>query len=250
MPDATDVDRLSIRNRPRGIALMHQTWEELLFLHWRIPESVLRPLIPNELVLDTFGGSAWIGVTPFTMRGVRPVLIPAIPSVSSAHELNVRTYVVHDDVPGVWFFSLDASNALAVLLARLGFSLPYYRASMSLIKEEDATIRFSSRRDHEGAPTAHFNAAWRRRGDERQAEPGTLEFFLIERYCLYALRGDAIKRARIHHEPWRFTDAELLTLESTMVESHGLPKPEEEPLIHAQTNPLHVEVWPLEKVSE
>lgn len=224
---------------------MHQTWEELLFLHWRTPKDLLRPLIPSELEIDTFEGSAWIGVTPFTMHGVRPVLAPALPGVSAAHELNVRTYVVHEGVPGVWFFSLDASNSLAVLFARLGFSLPYFRASMSLFRDADGTVRFSSEREHRDAPSAHFEAAWRRQGETHEAAPDTLEFFLVERYCLYTDRGDTLKRARIHHEPWTLQDAHLLSLESSMIASHGLPEPDDEPLLHAQAAALEVEVWPL-----
>lgn len=245
MAGVSDIDRLGVRRRPRGLPIMHQTWEELLFLHWRTPEDLLRPLIPSELEIDTFEGSAWIGVTPFTMHGVRPILVPALPGVSAAHELNVRTYVVHEGVPGVWFFSLDASNSLAVLFARLGFSLPYFRASMSLIRDADGTVRFSSEREHRDAPSAHFEAAWRRHGETHEAAPDTLEFFLVERYCLYTVRGDTLKQARIHHEPWTLQDAHLLSLESSMIASHGLPEPDDEPLLHAQAAALEVEVWPL-----
>lgn len=265
MPHTSNIDRLSVRERPAGPPIMHQIWDELLFLHWRMPPVLLEPLIPSGLELDTIDGSAWISVTPFTMRGVRPSFAPALPMVSSFHELNVRTYVVGDGVPGVWFFSLDASNSVAVLFARLGFSLPYYRASMSLLRDEDGTVRFSSHRNHRDAPEAGLDAKWRRLplhhpegtyagaghegtvgdGIGRVAEPGTLEFFLIERYCLYSLRGDQGRRARIFHKPWRVTDAEVLSLHSTMIESHGLTTPDTEPLVQAQTDALEVEVWPL-----
>ena len=103
-----------------GTPIMHQTWDKLLFLHWAFPESVLRPHVPAPLQIDTFEGRAWVGVTPFTMRNVRPEGLPAVPFLSDAHELNVRTYVHYDGVPGVWFFSLDASNPLAVLGATGG----------------------------------------------------------------------------------------------------------------------------------
>jgi len=110
---------LSIRTRPSGWPVMYQTWDKLLFLHWPIAAELLRPLIAPRLCLDTFEGRAWVGVTPFTMWGIRPTLLPSLPVLSQSHELNVRTYVHMEDVPGVWFFSLDASNALAVLGARL-----------------------------------------------------------------------------------------------------------------------------------
>src|SRR5262245_36899528 len=104
------LDRFSIRSRPTGWPLMRQTWAKLLFLHWPISPDQLRPLIPARLLIDTFEGTAWIGLIPFTMWGIRPPFLPAIPWLSSSHELNLRTYVHVNGVPGVWFFSLDASN--------------------------------------------------------------------------------------------------------------------------------------------
>lgn len=220
---------------------MHQTWEKLLFLHWRYPPDLLRKHIPDGLELDVYDGSAWLGITPFTMRNVRPVFIPAIPGTSSTHELNVRSYVLRDGVPGVWFFSLDAANSIAVAFARLGFSLPYFRASMSLTVDPDGAVQFSSDRlSGEG----RFEATWRPKGNRRQAEPGTLEFFLIERYWLYAVRRTSIARTRIFHDPWTFEDAELSSMQSNLASADGLPEPHGEPILHAQAATLDVEVWP------
>lgn len=241
------VDRRSIRKRPSGWPIMYQTWGKLLFLHWPIPVEHIRPLIPSGLTVDTFDDMAWVGVTPFTMWHLRPVFVPAVPWLSSSHELNVRTYVHHDGVPGVWFFSLDASNPLAVLGARVGFSLPYYPARMSL-HEEGSQIHFRSERRPTASAEAYFEAQWTRGATLPTLEPGTRDFFLIERYCLYTTRGDDLYRARIHHRPWPLRRASLSTLSSSMLEAHGLPSPQQEPLLHAQADPLRVEVWPLEKV--
>lgn len=114
------IDRLSIRQPPSRPSVMRQTWKKLLFLHWPIDAEALRPLIPSRLEIDTFEGRAWIGVTPFLLRGLRPPYLPPFPFLSSAHEINVRTYVHLDGVPGIWFFSLDADNGLAVATARVG----------------------------------------------------------------------------------------------------------------------------------
>jgi uncharacterized protein len=235
------IDRLSIREKPAGLPIMHQVWDKLLFLHWPIPAAVLRPLIPEPLVIDTFDGTAWVGLTPFTIRGLRPVFLPPLPLVSSSHELNVRTYVHLDGVPGVWFFSLDASNPLAVLGARAGFALPYYQARMEL-REKAGVIRFASSRIG-ASPPADFIAEWQPGEPLPEAQPETREFFLIERYCLYALRGCTLYRARIFHRPWPLRDATLLRLSSSMFESHDLPVPEQEPLLHALAAPLRVRVW-------
>jgi uncharacterized protein YqjF (DUF2071 family) len=153
------VDRLSIRERPPGLPIMHQHWGSLLFTHWPVPADLLRPLIPEPLVVDTHDGLAWAGITPFTMWGVRAALAPPLPYLSESHELNVRTYVHLDGVPGVWFLSLDAGNAAAVLGARVAFHLPYFRARMSLGRR-GRTVYFSSRRVGRWAAPAEFEAVW------------------------------------------------------------------------------------------
>lgn len=226
---------------------MYQTWDKLLFMHWPFEESQLRRHIPRELQIDTFHGTAWVGVTPFTMPEIRPAGLPAFPIIGKSHEINVRTYVHHEGIPGVWFFSLDAANPAAVLGARVGFSLPYYVARMSL-EERDRTIRFASRRMHPGAPAASFEATWRRDDVLPQARPGSREFFLTERYCLYASRGDQLFRARIHHGPWPLCTVSLPSFSSTMIEAQGLPSPSTEPILHGQLAPLKVQIWKLEQV--
>jgi uncharacterized protein len=235
------------RPRPRGIPIMHQTWGKLLFLHWSVPPESLVSLLPEGLELDLWEGTAWVAVTPFTMWNVRPVFLPPIPCLSDTHELNVRTYVTASGVPGVWFFSLDASNPLAVTSARLGFRLPYYRAEMEL-HEEGPTIRYRSRRTHSGAPSAEFEAEWTRGEAIPDLEPGTRDFFLIERYCLYTRIKRQLYRAWIHHRPWPLAQASLTRLSSTMLEAQGIAPPDEPPLLHQQRDPIHVEVWPPEKV--
>jgi uncharacterized protein YqjF (DUF2071 family) len=236
------VDRLAIRARPPGRPLMHQHWDRLLFLHWPVPEALLRPLIPPRLAVDTFDGAAWVGVVPFTMWGIRPAALPALPGLSASHELNVRTYVHLDGVPGVWFFSLDASNPLLVWGARLAFHLPYFRARMGL-EAAGPSVRYHARRTHAGAPPAAFEATWSPGTSLPEAQPGTLGFFLTERYCLYAARGGRLLRTRVHHRPWPLCEGRLAHLASSMLEAQGLPAPGGPPLAHALAAPLPVEVW-------
>jgi uncharacterized protein YqjF (DUF2071 family) len=244
----TDLERLAIRERPEGQAIMHPDWGKLLFMHWRMDEKALRPLIPERLTIDTFDGSAWIGVTPFTMWDIRalPPLLPPVPGLSSMHELNVRTYVHLDKVPGVWFFSLDANSAVAVLTARTFFHLPYFNAEMSL-EEEGKTIIYSSTRTQRDAPEAELDATWKIGDTLPYSHPGSLEFFLTERYCLYSAHKEKLYRARIFHEPWPLQKASLSSLDSTMIESHGLPTPKGEPLLH-YSEEVNVDIWPLEEV--
>ena len=242
------IDRLSIRSRPAGRPLLHQTWDKLLFLHWPLPLERLRPLVPARVTIDTFAGSAWIGLTPFTMWGIRPTFLPSLPWLSKSHELNVRTYVHVDGVPGVWFLSLDASNPLAVLGARWRYYLPYFQARM-MLQEEGPLMHFTSHRTHWGARPADFEAVWSRGEPLPEAERETLAFFLLERYCLYTARGDHLYRVRIAHRPWPLCRATLAGFSSTMLASHGVSTPAGEPLLHSQTEALHVEIWPPHLVS-
>jgi uncharacterized protein YqjF (DUF2071 family) len=240
------IDRLNQRQRPGGLPLMRQNWGKLLFLHWAISAELLRPLIPPRLTIDTFEGRAWIGVVPFTMWDVRMYFAPAMPRVSAFHELNVRTYVHLDGVPGVWFMSLDANSALAVWGARRFYHLPYFNARMNLQKQNQ-TIIYDSHRTHVDAPSADFQATWTFDESLPVSESDSLTFFLTERYCLYAAHRDKMYRCRIYHQTWALRRAELSSYQSTMIESHGLPTPHGEPLLH-YADALKVDIYPLVRV--
>src|SRR5580765_3260743 len=155
----TELDRLTIRARPEGQPLMHQTWGKLLFMHWRTDARELRQITPEHLEIDTFDGTAWIGIVPFTMWDIRalPPYMPAVPGFSSAHELNVRTYVHYNGVPGVWFFSLDCNSPSAVIGARTFYHLPYYNADIELQQSGDRIDYALMRIDD---PPAGFRGSW------------------------------------------------------------------------------------------
>ena len=242
----TDLERLAVRERPSGQPLMHQTWGKLLFMHWRVDTKVLRPLIPQALEIDEFDGSAWIAIAPFTMWDIRafPPFIPPIPFLNSAHELNVRTYVHYDRVPGVWFFSLDCNSSAAVLGARTFFHLPYFNADIDL-EQDGAIIDYSLSRTDD--PAADFEASWKIGDTTPFSHPGSLEFFLTERYCLYSEDDGELYRARIHHQPWPLQKAEMHEFSSSMIESQGLSTPKGDPLLH-YCEELDVKIWPLESV--
>ena len=225
---------------------MQQTWGKLLFMHWKIDAARLRARIPRQLTLDTHEGDAWIGVVPFTMWNLRASFLPALPGFDRMHELNVRTYVHYKGTPGVYFLSLDAASVLAVMGARTFFFLPYYTAEMSL-EQVGRKIVYHSRRTHRDAPHAAFDATWKIGDALGASEPGSLEFFLTERACLYTVSGDRVYRGRVHHAPWQLRAAEISSLKSTMIESHDLPTPKGKPLLH-YSEELTVDVWTLEGV--
>jgi hypothetical protein len=210
---------------------MVQRWHDLLFAHWRCEMSDLRPLIPAPLAIDTFDGTPWIGVIPFHMSGVRMRGAPPIPTTHAFQEINVRTYVTLDGRPGVWFFSLDAESLLAVLGARVGIRLPYFRATMSMTKQDGRIAYTSDRWSIAGAP-ASFAAAYRGAGPAAAAPPGTIEHFLTERYALYASDGKRIWRGDIVHPPWSLQAADASIERNSMIAAAGIGAPGHEPLLH------------------
>jgi uncharacterized protein YqjF (DUF2071 family) len=169
---------------------------------------------------------------------------PPVPWLSAFHEINVRTYVHYEGVPGVWFFSLDANSSLAVRGARTLYNLPYFNADITL-EQEGIRIDYSSTRTDE--PPAKFDARWAIGAKLGQADPDSLDFFLTERYCLYSVKGEQLNRLRIHHRPWALRDAEVQSYHSTMIESHGLPTPRGRPLLH-YAEELEVDFWSPDEV--
>lgn len=229
---------------PRRPWTWRQTWCELLFAHWPVPADRIRALIPPGLVVQQFDGTAWIGVVPFHMTGVMRRPLPDLPWVSAFPEINVRTYVERDGKAGVWFFSLDASNALAVWAAKRFFYLPYYRASMRVAPHGDV-VEYRSIRI---AGDAAFDARYGPVGAPYAAASGTLEHWLTERYCLYAESPDRrIVRTDVHHRPWPLQRAEADISENRMLETQGLPASGGAPLLHFSRR-LDVIVWSPEAV--
>jgi len=209
---------------------MTQTWNDLLFAHWPVDAAGLRGLVPASFDLDLFDGAAWIGIVPFHMTNVAPRFVPALPWVSAFPELNVRTYVTVGGKPGVYFFSLDAGNALAVGAARALLNLPYYSAQMTVDTTRDRVSYTSRRASGDGA---EFTAQYRGLGNRSPALRGTLEHFLTERYCLYAVdHAFHAYRLEIHHPAWLLESGEAEITVNTMAAAAGVRLPSMAPLLH------------------
>jgi uncharacterized protein len=218
-----------------------QSWLELLFAHWPVPASALERFVPSSLTIQEFDGTSWVGVVPFRMSGVMRRPLPDLPWVSAFPELNVRLYVERDGKPGVWFLSLDATNALAVWAARRFFHLPYFRAQMSLRRSGD-TVHYRSER-----AGAAFVGSYRPICEPYAARAGELEHWLTERYCLYARAPDgSLWRNEVHHAKWPLQRAEAEIEESTMLAFHGLDIAGPPALLHYAER-LDVVVWPGER---
>src|SRR5436190_4589789 len=248
------IDRISPTLEPDQQVVLHQNWHHLLFLHWEVPVADLQRMIPPELTIDTFEGKAYVGLVPFTLTGVRPVMAPPLPWISTFHEVNVRTYVhLAGRDPGVWFFSLDASSNIAVAAARAAYKLPYFHSQIEFSVTNDPlpAVDFDAHRDDEkGQKPANGRIRYTPMdGIVAAAGPGTIENFLIERYILYASDGDHhVHRARVHHQPYPVQRADLLECEETLVWAAGIRRPQDSPLKH-YARELNVKVYPLERVT-
>jgi uncharacterized protein YqjF (DUF2071 family) len=186
---------------------MYQSWRDLLFLHWEWDADDIQRSLPSGLRVDRHDGRCYLGVVPFKMRRVRPRFVPPMPGVSDFLELNFRTYAYDaSGTPGVWFYSLDANQRLAVAVARRFFHLPYHWARMRVDADRYRAI-----------------------GSERRAQPGSLEFFLLERYVLFAETKRGLQPGRVHHEPYPFRDVELFEWDEGLFSLNGFEPPRRAP---------------------
>jgi uncharacterized protein YqjF (DUF2071 family) len=227
---------------------MTQIWHTLLFAHWPLAPATLRPLVPPDLALDTFDGQAWVSIAPFAMTCVRPRGFPAVPLLTESLEINVRTYAVYLGIPGVYFFSLDADNPLAVAVARTLTHLPYFPARMRR-RLVDERVEYQSHRLVCGSPPAEFVATYWPTAAVKHAQRGTLEYWLAERYCLYTLtRRGHLYRVNIHHVPWPLQPAEAEIVHNSMTVPCALQLPDTKPLLQ-YSHRQEVLVWLPERLS-
>lgn len=251
MSSPTTAQRLAERERPAGMPVMRQRWAQLLFLHWAWDPAAIQATLPPGLTVDVHDGKAWVGLVPFFMERVRPRGLPAVPGLSDFLELNVRTYV-HDAQgrPGVWFYSLDANQWLAVKIARTLFYLPYQHAKMGATVD-GATAAVSYRAQRQGAER-ESRFEYRPKGAARAVKPGSREFFLVERYRLFAwdARGGRLFSGSVHHAPYRIGAADVSAWDDTMLALAGFDREGREPDHVCAAQAVNVEVWPLERVAE
>ncbi|WP_424951187.1 YqjF family protein [Deinococcus sp.] len=225
---------------------LHMRWLELCFMHWAVDAATLSERLPTGVELDTYQGRAYLGVVPFRMEGIRPRLAPSVPGLSAFPELNLRTYVKVNGVPGVWFFSLDAAQKVGVRLARTFFHLPYMDARMWMrrraTKGRGEVMEYASLRTHAGEAPARFAAAYRPVGEVFTARPGSLEDWLTARSVLYSAdRRGQVFRGDIHHVPWPLQRAEADIRVNTMAEQIGMALKGEPHLLYSER--LDVRAW-------
>jgi uncharacterized protein YqjF (DUF2071 family) len=237
------IDRITPTTRPAGSNAGTQSWRSLLFCHWEVSVDSLRELVPAALSIDTYQGRAFVGLVPFRMNAVRPSWLPRRLAFHFL-ETNVRTYVVHQDRPGVYFFSLDASSRLAVTAARSGWSLPYYYARMSATEQNGLHIYRSQRPAH----GAESSVAFRIANELGVSQPGTLEHFLLERYLLFVERKKQIYMGQVHHTPYPTHTAMVEEFHDNLISAAGLPAVNHCPEIAHYSTGVDVEVFAIKRV--
>ncbi|MGA2674019.1 MAG: DUF2071 domain-containing protein [Terracidiphilus sp.] len=240
------------RPLPSGRWAMTQRWNDLLFAHWPVPVGQMAALLPDGLQVDTFQGSAWLGIVPFWLDRIKIRGVPPVPGARSFPDLNLRTYVRDQftGTPGIYCFSLDASNLLAVAVARIFYHLPYHWAEMRIEQRSEREFSFYSRRRFSAQPVL-FQARYRGLGPTRKLaenRSGTLEYFLTERYCLFTSnRAGQPIRANIHHVSWPLEEAEAEIEQNDLPSAIGIRLPDQEPVLHYSRR-LAVYIWPAELV--
>ncbi len=225
---------------------MKQRWSGLGFFHWSVDPVIVSSRLPPGLHVDTFGGKAWIGIVPFFMQRIRPVYLPPLPWLSWFHELNVRTYVFDEKGnPGVWFFSLDCNQPIAVEVARRTFNLPYMHARMSS-SLDPRKIHYRSHRKNSSAPGAEFT--YPLPISPAPASEGSLEWFLVERYRLFSTDGKGnIFSGMVHHRPYHVEPMQTAICSTTPLALNGFAEPLRPPDSMLSASPVDVTVYPLRR---
>lgn len=218
-------------SKPETLWVLAQTWRDVLFAHWRIALPELRKVVPEPLPLDSYEGEGWVSIVAFGIENFRARATPPVPKLSAFPEINFRTYVTIDGRPGVYFFSLDVTSRLSVFGGRAFFHLPYYRARMTMRNVRES-IQFSSERLDTHRP-ANFNAEYHASGNPAAPMPGTLDYWLTERYCLYSVdQSRRVYRAEIDHPAWQLQAASAMIQTNTLALASGVELPDVAPLLH------------------
>ena len=220
---------------------MKQTWRDLLFLHWKVDPDMLQTTLPKGLQVDTFENEAWVGIVPFFMDNIRPSFLPPVPGLSWFLETNVRTYVFDEDGnSGVWFYSLDANQRVAAALGKALFRLPYRYEKITATYGVSTVGPMPIGTSAKSEPWIDYRYAgnqfvYRKESQEslHLAEPGTLEFFLFERYLLFAEGKDGLKIGQVYHTPYQICEAKCENVETDLFAKVSLEDPGKSPdLMH------------------
>jgi uncharacterized protein len=209
---------------PKVVPLMLQRWDEITFFHWSCEPALLKERLPDPLQVDTYGGKAWISLTPFVLKGLRPPVGPEALGLTFP-EMNLRTYVLGPGGPAIWFFSLDAAKLLPVAGARMAFGLPYFWADMHVETGATENFYFSNR-------GGRAQTRIRIRKEDRIIEQSPLDVFLTARFRLYSMIRNQLVTALVEHPPWQLNRARIVQFEENVRTAMRVEFPSLDFLIH------------------
>lgn len=245
MTDINWQQRLEIRNRPDKNPFIHQDWQNILFMHFKIDPEIIQKTLPKGLFVDTYDRKAYLSLVAFFMNDVRLCRLTMFPGLCNFIEVNVRTYV-HDDNgnTGVWFYSLDLNSLFGAKVARAGYSLPYIYTHLQGQHLADG-YEIKGRRRGENV---HMHFSYEpATTDYAVVNPNSLDFFLIERYLLFTKRRGNVYIGQVHHEPYQVSPAKVLAYRSNLLESHGFENAEPIDLYH-YTPGVSVDIFNLRRI--
>ena len=227
---------------PNRSFALSQEWRDLTFMHWKVDPERLKPHLPDGLEIDFFQGDAYVGVIPFIMKNVHPRGLPSVPGISTFAEFNIRTYVVKDGQPGVFFLTLDVKSLVTCFYAPRAYGL-VYRYAKAKVKRQGETLHWKSRRSSDGVQLIGSSTF---KGSIQTATEETLEHFLFERYCLYTEHKGCLRRAYVYHRPWNFHEAEVNLETNSLLESYDMGLDVLAPDVVHYSNGLPVKTWSIE----
>jgi hypothetical protein len=227
---------------PNGKWSYYQEWNNALFLHWRIDISELQKLTPSNLVIDKFEGESWISIVAFTMEKIRPRYLPAISVISNFDEINVRTYLTHENKPGVFFLNIEAQKLTSTFIAKLLSGLPYEKSEIERGEIGNTKYFKSCNKNKNFKLDVKFVVG------QELTNKSTLDKWLTERYCLYLKSKNETYRYEIQHKPWKLFQAETIAL-TTNYTFGNITLNRKPDLIHYSKG-VKVLAWDKEKITD
>lgn len=241
--DISIEDRLKAK-KLGSFPCMYQDWRHLLFLNWAYDPKEIQKTLPQGLFADAHEGRAYLSIVVFFIENLRFPFLPKVPGLSHFTEINLRTYVFDEKgVPGVWFYSLDIDSKLAAFGGRTFFHLPYHQADLTS-ELKNGMIHVTGQRKAD--PSTFLNFSYNGKSERnRVAKPGTLEFFLVERYILYTTAKNQLKRGQVHHESYPLAQSDVFTADTNLFESNHFFKPSNAPDSIQYSPGVNVSIFPL-----
>ena len=222
-----------------------QEWKYLTFMHWRVSPKILSHYLPEGIELDLYEGNAYVGLIPFLMKDVHPRLLFPISGISNFPEFNIRTYVKVNNKPGVYFLTLDAQSLITCFYASRAYGLPY-NYTMGKIEVNEKRYSWESKRFIKGYEVSGTSNMI---GKSMISKQGSIEEFLFERYCLFALRNKKICVGYTKHNPWNIYVAQAEVKKNNLTKSFnlGIKNLLEPELVHMSEG-VYINAWSIEYI--